>query len=73
MMILQIWRKLTLAILTNIDRDVIDRACIMVNKSEQELLELDISIKACTTSIFKCIIKKCPSLHMCYDGLEVIE
>lgn len=60
-------------ILNNIDRDAIDRACIMVNKNEQELIELDMSIKACTTSIFKCIIKKCPSLHMCYDGLEVIE
>lgn len=51
---------------------LIDRACKLTGKTQLELEELDY-LNECSDSIFKCICKKCPSLNICYDGLEVIE
>ena len=49
----------------------------MTGKSHIELEKLDYpKTKAqgkCKNSIYHCIVKKCPTLRMCYDGLEVIE
>lgn len=50
----------------------INKAYIMTGKSQLELEKLDYPNK-CSKSIFECVCKKCPSLGMCYDGLEVIE
>ena len=75
MIIWQIWRKLILTLLHNNPYEliqVINKACIMTGKSQLELEKLDYSNK-CSKSIFECVCKKCPSLRMCYDGLEVIE
>ena len=52
--------------------EIINKACIMTGKSQVELEKLD-HLSKCSRSIFDCICKKCPSLGMCYDGLEVIE
>ena len=74
-MIYVTWRKLILTILNsdNNDKVLIKKACKRTGKTKQELDNLDMSVKACTTSIYKCICRKCPSLNMCYDGLEVKE
>ena len=57
--------------------ELIAKACKMTGKSHIELEKLDYpKTKAqgkCKDSIYHCIIRKCPSLGMCYDGLEVIE
>lgn len=52
--------------------ELITKACIMTGKSQSELEKLDHPNK-CSKSIFDCICKKCPSLSLCYDGLEVKE
>lgn len=52
--------------------EIINKACVMTGKSQLELEQLNHPNK-CSRSIFDCICKKCPSLNMCYDGLEVIE
>ena len=52
--------------------EMINKACIMTGKSQLELEKLAYKNK-CSKSIFECVCKKCPSLNMCYDGLEVIE
>lgn len=52
--------------------ELINKACKMVNKTKIELENLSYK-NSCSESIYKCICKKCPSLNMCYDGLEVIE
>lgn len=44
----------------------------MANRTEEQLKNIDTdSKKACTTSIFKCIHRRCPSLYFCYPDLEV--
>lgn len=49
-----------------IDESLIEKACILSGKSKEELDALDDNVKACTTNIYKCICRRCPSLHMCY-------
>lgn len=79
-MIYVMWRKLILTLLKNNPYELIqaiNKACVMTGKSQLELEKLDYpKTKAqgkCKDSIYHCIVKKCSSLGMCYDGLEVKE